>query len=72
MKKEYTKPMAEKLVFDYTENIVASGGDDNPTVHHGDMGIGLGGGGGCDHDPGHGNPHKPHPGNGNGNGHGNH
>ena len=59
MKKEYTEPMAEKLVFDYTENIVAS--DTNPTTHHGDMGIGLGGGGGCDHEPGHGNPHKPHP-----------
>ena len=71
MKKEYSKPMAEKLVFDYTENIVASG-NDNQIVHHGAMGIGLGGGGGCDHDPGHGNPHKPHPGNGNGNGHGNH
>ena len=71
MKKEYSKPMAEKLVFDYTENIVASGGN-NSTTYHGDMGIGLGGGGGCDHDPGHGNPHKPHPGNGNGNGHGNH
>ena len=58
MKKTYVTPFAEKLVFDYTENIVASGTNLN---HHGDMGIGVGGGGGCDHDPGHGNPHKPHP-----------
>ena len=58
MKKMYTAPQAEKLVFDYQENVVAS----NTNVeHHGDMGIGVGGGGGCDHDPGHGNPHKPHP-----------
>ena len=58
MKKAYTTPVAEKLEFNYLENIVASG---TPTNHHGDMGIGVGGGGGCDHDPGHGNPHKPHP-----------
>lgn len=56
--KEYQTPMAEKLVFDYQENVVAS---DNNVEHHGDMGIGVGHGGGCDHDPGHGNPHKPHP-----------
>ena len=56
----YSKPMAEKLTFDYQENVVASG----TYEHHGDMGIGHGGGGGCDHEPGHGNPHKPHPGNG--------
>lgn len=55
--KEYTKPMVEKLEFNYTENVAAS-----PSInHHGDMGIGVGHGGGCDHDPGHGNPHKPHP-----------
>ena len=54
--KNYTKPTAEKLVFNYTENITASNGSNN-----GDMGIGVGHGGGCDHDPGHGNPHKPHP-----------
>jgi len=59
MAKKYVKPNAEKMVFDYTENIVAS---DGGPIHHGDMGIGLGGGGGCDHTPGHGNPHKPHPG----------
>lgn len=58
MKKTYVTPMAEKLVFDYTENVTASNG---PTIGHGDMGIGVGHGGGCDHDPGHGNPHKPHP-----------
>lgn len=54
--KEYTTPQAEKLEFNYTENVVASN-----TQHHGGMGIGHGGGGGCDHVPGHGNPHKPHP-----------
>ena len=58
MKKMYVSPMAEKLVFDYAENVVASG---TSVVGHGDMGIGVGHGGGCDHDPGHGNPHKPHP-----------
>lgn len=58
MKKTYMTPMAEKLVFDYTENVVASG---TSIIGHGDMGIGVGHGGGCDHDPGHGNPHKPHP-----------
>lgn len=55
--KEYMKPMAEKLTFDYTENVVAS---DTQHQQHGDMGIGHGNGGGCDHIPGHGNPHKPH------------
>ena len=59
MKKVYATPMAEKLVFDYLENVTASNG--SGIEHHGDMGIGVGGGGGCDHDPGHGNPHKPHP-----------
>lgn len=58
MRKKYVKPEAEKLEFNYTETVVASGC--SPT-HHGDMGIGIGGGGGCDHIPGHGNPHKPHP-----------
>lgn len=55
--KEYKKPLAEKLAFDYTENVVAS----NATTHHGDVGHGLGMGGGCDHVPGHDNPKKPHP-----------
>ena len=59
MKKVYSTPVAEKLVFDYTDNVTAS--NDSPITHHGDMGIGFGGGGGCDHNPGHGNPHKPHP-----------
>ena len=58
MKKNYIAPKAEKLVFDYTENVIASGGSH---IGHGDMGIGVGHGSGCDHDPGHGNPHKPHP-----------
>ena len=57
--KTYTKPLAEKIEFNYTENIVAS----STASHHGDRGIGHGHGGGCDHEPGHGNPHKPHPGN---------
>ena len=57
--KEYSTPIAEKIVFDYIDNATASAG---PSIGHGDMGIGLGLGGGCDHDPGHGNPHKPHPG----------
>ena len=62
MKKTYTTPAAEKLVFNYSDNVVASNTDpDSGLIHHGDMGIGVGGGGGCDHDPGHGNPHKPHP-----------
>ena len=55
--KEYTKPMAEKLEFNYTENVTASSG----TNHHGDVGHGVGMGGGCDHDPGHGTPKNPHP-----------
>ena len=59
MKKTYMTPMAEKLVFDYAENVVASGGHGG--IHHGDVGIGHGHGGGCDHQPGHGTPHKPHP-----------
>ena len=62
MGKIYVTPQAEKFVFDYVENVTASGiVDPNPTNHHGDMGIGYGHGGGCDHNPGHGNPHKPHP-----------
>ena len=55
--KNYQKPQAEKLEFNYDENIVAF----NITTHHGDVGHGWGMGGGCDHDPGHGNPKKPHP-----------
>lgn len=58
MMKEYQKQMAEKLMFDYVENVVASGSEN---TQHGDMGVGVGHGGGCDHEPGHGNPHKPHP-----------
>ena len=57
--REYSTPLAEKLTFNYTENVTAS--CTPPGTYHGDMGIGVGGGGGCDHDPGHGNPHKPHP-----------
>lgn len=54
---KYETPRAEKLEFNYTENVVASG----ISTHHGDVGHGYGMGGGCDHTPGHGNPKKPHP-----------
>ena len=58
MRKTYKTPAAEKLEFNYTENVVAS----NTNVNvHGDNGHGFGHGGGCDHIPGHGNPKKPHP-----------
>ena len=56
--KTYQKPQAEKLEFDYNENVAAS---DPTAIHHGDVGHGWGMGGGCDHNPGHGNPKKPHP-----------
>lgn len=56
MHKNYVPPKAEKLEFNYTENVVAS-----TFVGHGDVGHGYGMGGGCDHNPGHGNPKKPHP-----------
>ena len=59
-KRYYHRPMAEKLEFNYKENVVASGTENNLN-HHGDVGHGYGMGGGCDHDPGHGNPKKPHP-----------
>lgn len=54
---KYTKPEAERLEFDYADNVTAS------VVYeqHGDVGHGFGMGGGCDHVPGHGNPKKPHP-----------
>lgn len=58
MKKAYQAPTVEKLEFNYTDTIVASGSIE---VGHTDMGIGVGHGGGCDHIPEHGNPHKPHP-----------
>ena len=57
MKKTYVTPSAEKLVFDYSENVVASKGKKN----NGDVGHGLGQGGGCDHKPGHGTPKTDHP-----------
>ena len=55
--KAYSIPMAEKLEFNYKENVVAS----NTHPHHGDVGHGVGFGGGCDHIPGHDNPHASHP-----------
>ena len=58
MKKSYCRPQAEKLEFNYSDNVVASG---ESYMHHGDVGHGYGSGGGCDHVPGHGNPKKPHP-----------
>lgn len=57
MKKNYIAPEAEKLGFDFEENIVAS----NTKPHHGDVGHGVGIGGGCDHDPYHDTPKTPHP-----------
>ena len=57
MKKTYTAPKAEKLDFEYEENITASA----THVHHGDVGHGHGMGGGCDHIPGHDTPKTPHP-----------
>ena len=56
--KTYVTPMAEKLTFDYSENVTASSTD---KPFHGDVGHGIGMGGGCDHDPGHGNPKSDHP-----------
>ena len=47
MKRKYEKPTADKLSFDYMENVVASG--------NGDVGKGRGKGGGCDGVPGHSN-----------------
>ena len=55
--KHYETPKAQKLEFNYEENVYASGGK----PHHGDVGHGVGMGGGCDHIPGHGNPKTPHP-----------
>ena len=48
MKKKYEKPFAEKMEFDYRENVVASGESGN-----GDVGQGRGRGGGCDGVPYH-------------------
>lgn len=48
MKRTYVSPIAEKLVFNYADTIVAS-----PGGHHGDVGIGVGKGGGCDHEEYH-------------------
>ena len=59
--KKYTKPLAEKLTFDYTENVTAASTSPGPRPHHGDVGHGLGMGGGCDHTPGHGTPKTDHP-----------
>lgn len=58
MKKTYDTPAAEKIEFNYVENVTAS---PPGTAHHGDVGHGFGMGGGCDHEPGHGTPKKPHP-----------
>ena len=55
LKKTYEKPLAEKLDFNYSENVVASS-EDSPVIHHhGDNGHGngcvihgdMGGGNGC-------------------------
>ena len=56
--KKYIKPVAEKMIFNYIENIVASYGNE---THNGDVGHGIGMGSGCDQIPGHGNPKSDHP-----------
>ena len=58
MKKTYINPVAEKLEFDYSENVMASGCTPH-VIHHGDMGHGIG----CHkQDPvGPIGPHHPHP-----------
>lgn len=48
LKRMYEKPTADKLSFDYKENVVASGAQGN-----GDVGKGRGRGGGCDGVPYH-------------------
>ncbi len=53
MKKTYETPVAEKMEFDYTQTIVASGGG-----HHGDKGHGVSHTDvGCNRVPGHDNAH---------------
>jgi len=47
MKRQYLKPIAEKLDFDYMESVVASDTEDTDTGN-GDVGQGRGRGGGCD------------------------
>ncbi|MBQ6362921.1 MAG: hypothetical protein IJQ02_16955 [Oscillospiraceae bacterium] len=52
MKKTYETPVAEKMEFDYTQTIVASGGG------HGDKGHGVSQTDvGCNRVPGHDNAH---------------
>lgn len=52
MKRQYSKPTAEKLEFDYMETVVASEIKQEDTGK-GDVGRGRGQGGGCDGDPYH-------------------
>ena len=51
LKRMYEKPTADKLSFDYKENVVASGSSGNSG--NGDVGRGRGRGGGCDGVPYH-------------------
>ncbi len=51
MKAKYVTPIAEILEFDYTQTVVASGGQEE---QHGDMGVGVSKKDkGCNREPGH-------------------
>ena len=54
MKAKYVTPIAEKLEFDYTQIVVASG--EQEVQQHGDMGVGVSNTDkGCNRVPGHNN-----------------
>ena len=52
MKRKYEKPTADKLCFDYKENVIAASGSESDEGN-GDVGQGRGRGGGCDGVPYH-------------------
>ena len=53
MKRQYSKPTAEKLDFDYKDAVVASDIIYQEETNNGDVGKGKGRGGGCDKVPNH-------------------
>ena len=53
MKRQYLKPIAEKLDFDYKDAVVASDIIYQEETSNGDVGQGRGRGGGCDGEPYH-------------------